>query len=178
MVHIKDVFNAYFDATERKSVEEIIRTPLFVPESMGVLDLLARMRAERIHLAVVIDEFGGTEGLVTIEDVVEEIVGDIADEHDEEEQPLLARLDDGLWEADARLELDDLAENVDSRLVAEDDEVDTLGGLAFILAGRILEPGESIAHPSGWRLESVEADERKMIRLRLHAPEGAELAEA
>lgn len=178
MVHIKDVFNAYFDATERKSVDEIIRTPLFVPESMGVLDLLARMRAERVHLAIVIDEFGGTEGLVTIEDVVEEIVGDIADEHDEEEQPLLARLDDGLWEADARLELEDLAEAVDARLVAEDDEVDTLGGLAFILAGRILSPGESIAHPSGWRLESVEADERKMTRLRLHAPEGVVEQEA
>ncbi|GAA4037504.1 hemolysin family protein [Sphingomonas rosea] len=178
MVHIKDVFNAYFDATERKSVDEIMRTPLFVPESMGILDLLVRMRAERIHLAVVIDEFGGTEGLVTIEDVVEEIVGDIADEHDEEEQPLLVRLDDGLWDADARLELDDLAEAVDPRLIAEDDEVDTLGGLAFLLAGRILEPGESIAHPSGWRLESLEADERKMLRLRLHAPEGAEREDA
>jgi CBS domain containing-hemolysin-like protein len=172
MVHIKDVFNAYFDATERKSVAEIIRTPLFVPESMGVLDLLARMRADRIHLAIVVDEFGGTEGLVTIEDVVEEIVGDIADEHDDEEVTLLVRLDEGLWEADARLELDDLQQSVDPRLSAEEDEVDTLGGLAFLLAGRILPPGESVAHPSGWRLESVAADERKMLRLRLHAPEG------
>ena len=171
MVHIKDVFNAYFDGTERKTVDEIIRLPLFVPESMGVLDLLARMRADRIHLAIVIDEFGGTEGLVTIEDVVEEIVGDIADEHDEEEATLLLRLDEGLWEADARLELDDLKDSVDSRLTAEEDEVDTLGGLAFLLAGRILPPGESVAHPSGWRLECVEADERKMHRLRLHAPE-------
>jgi CBS domain containing-hemolysin-like protein len=175
MVHIKDVFNAYFDNTERKSVDEIIRTPLFVPESMGVLDLLARMRAERIHLAIVIDEFGGTEGLVTIEDVVEEIVGDIADEHDEEEQTLLVRLEDGLWEADARIELEELRGTVDPRLEAEDDEVDTLGGLAFLLAGRILPPGDSVAHPSGWRLESVEADERKMHRLRLHAPEGVEV---
>ncbi len=175
MVHIKDVFNAYFDATERKSVTEIIRTPLFVPESMGVLDLLVRMRAERVHLAIVIDEFGGTEGLVTIEDVVEEIVGDIDDEHDEEQVPLLSRLDDGLWEADARLELDDLCASVDPRLTAADDEVDTLGGLAFLLAGRILGPGESVAHSSGWRLESIEADERKMLRLRLHAPEGAEI---
>jgi len=172
MIHIKDVFNAYFDPTERKSVDEIIRTPLFVPESMGVLDLLARMRAERVHLAIVIDEFGGTEGLVTIEDVVEEIVGDISDEHDEEQQPLLAKLDEGLWEADARLELDELCASVDPRLAAEDDEVDTLGGLAFVLAGRILSPGQSVAHPSGWRLESVAADERKMTRLRLHAPEG------
>ncbi|WP_114226711.1 MULTISPECIES: hemolysin family protein [Sphingomonas] len=173
MVHIKDVFNAYFDATERKSVAEIIREPLFVPESMGVIDLLARMRAQRVHLALVVDEFGGTEGLVTIEDVVEEIVGDIADEHDEEVQPLLAKLDDGLWEADARCELDELAQAVDKRLVAEDDEVDTLGGLAFMLAGRILAPGESVAHPSGWRLESVAADDRKMHRLRLHAPDPA-----
>jgi CBS domain containing-hemolysin-like protein len=173
MVHIKDVFNAYFDATERKSVDEIIREPLFVPESMGVLDLLARMRAQRVHLAIVVDEFGGTEGLVTIEDVVEEIVGDIADEHDEEVQPMLAKLDDGLWEADARCELDELAVAVDKRLIAEDDEVDTLGGLVFLLAGRILQAGESIEHPSGWRLESTAADERKMHRLRLYAPEPA-----
>lgn len=170
MVHIKDVFNAYFDATERKSVDEIVRTPLFVPESMGVLDLLARMRAERIHLAIVIDEFGGTEGLVTIEDVVEEIVGDIADEHDEEEQPRLISVGEGLWEADARLELEELGKAVDPRLGGEEDEVDTLGGLAFMLAGRILSPGESVTHPSGWRLEATEADERKMLRLRLHAP--------
>ncbi|HEX2724331.1 MAG TPA: transporter associated domain-containing protein, partial [Beijerinckiaceae bacterium] len=174
----KDVFNAYFENDFTPTVDEIIRTPLFVPESMGVLDLLARMRAERVHLAIVIDEFGGTEGLVTIEDVVEEIVGDIADEHDEEEQPRLSRLEDGLWEADARVELDELAECVDSRLTAEDDEVDTLGGLAFLLAGRILPPGESVAHPSGWRLESVEADERKMHRLRLHAPEEGEREDA
>ena len=177
MVHIKDVFNAYFDATERKTVTEIIRDPLFVPESMGVIDLLARMRAQRVHLAIVVDEFGGTEGLVTIEDVVEEIVGDIADEHDEEDQPMLAKLDDGLWEADARCELDELAGAVDKRLIAEDDEVDTLGGLAFMLAGRILAPGESVAHPSGWRLESVAADDRKMHRLRLYAPEPVEVPE-
>jgi len=171
MVHIKDVFNAYFDATERKTVEEIIREPLFVPESMGVIDLLARMRAQRVHLAIVVDEFGGTEGLVTIEDVVEEIVGDIADEHDEEDQPMLAKLDDGLWEADARIELEELAAAVDKRLIDEEDDVDTLGGLAFLLAGRILPPGESVAHPSGWRLESIAADDRKMHRMRLHAPE-------
>ena len=171
MVHIKDVFSAELDEGAPKTLAEILRDPIFVPESMGVLDLLARMRSQRVHLAIVVDEFGGTEGLVTIEDVVEEIVGDIEDEHDEEEEGMLLMLDDGLWEADSRLELEDLAKAVDKRLIAEDDEVDTLGGLAFMLAGRILQPGESVEHPSGWRLESVESDARKMLRLRLHAPE-------
>jgi CBS domain containing-hemolysin-like protein len=174
MIHIKDVFMASVDGERDRSVAGLLREPLFVPESMGVLDLLARMRSQRVHLAVVVDEFGGTEGLVTIEDVVEEIVGEIEDEHDEAEEQMLVPLDDGLWEADARLELDELAQAVDPRLIAEDDEVDTLGGLAFLLAGRIMEPGESVEHPSGWRLESVAADERKMTRLRLHAPEPRE----
>jgi CBS domain containing-hemolysin-like protein len=173
MVHIKDVFNAHIQNDFPATLDQILRNPLFVPESMGVLDLLARMRNQRIHLAIVVDEFGGTEGLVTIEDVVEEIVGDIEDEHDEEIEGMLVMLDEGLWEADSRLELDELAEAVDKRLVAEDDEVDTLGGLAFMLAGRILQPGECVQHPSGWRLESVESDARKMLRLRLHAPEAA-----
>src|SRR6478672_970991 len=168
MVHIKDVFIARFDASRDRSLPALMREPLFVPESMGVIELLARMRAQRTHLAIVVDEFGGTEGLVTIEDVVEEIVGEIEDEHDEAEAGLLTALDDGLWEADARLELEDLQEAVDPRLTAEDDEVDTLGGLAFVLAGRILEPGESVCHPSGWRLESVDADARRIKRVRLH----------
>jgi CBS domain containing-hemolysin-like protein len=171
MVHIKDLFIANFDPSRDRSMSSLMRTPLFVPESMGAIDLLARMRSERIHLAIVVDEFGGTEGLVTIEDVVEEIVGEIEDEHDIEEVGLLTMLDDGLWEADARLELDDLREAVDKRLTAEDDEVDTVGGLTFLLAGRILQPGESVEHPSGWRLESVDADARRIKRVRLHAPE-------
>jgi CBS domain containing-hemolysin-like protein len=158
MVHIKDVFSANFDPSRDRSISSLMRSPLFVPESMGAIDLLARMRAERVHLAIVVDEFGGTEGLVTIEDVVEEIVGEIEDEHDIEEVGLLTMLDDGVWEADARLELDDLQEAVDERLTAEDDEVDTVGGLTFLLAGRILQPGESVEHPSGWRLESVDAE--------------------
>ena len=174
MIHIKDVFKAQFDPSRPRSVEALLRSPLFVPESMGVLDLLARMRHERVHLAIVVDEFGGTEGLVTIEDVVEEIVGEIEDEHDEQACGMLHLLDDGLWEADARAELDDISREIDARLIAEDDEVDTLGGLTFLLAGRILEPGESVQHPSGWRIISVEADSRRMIKLRLEAPETAE----
>ena len=173
MYHIKDVFIARVDETRDRSPSALMRTPLFVPESMGVIDLLARMRADHIHLAIVVDEFGGTEGLVTIEDVVEEIVGEIEDEHDEESDRKLTLLEDGLWEADARLELDELAATVDARLTAEEGEIDTIGGLVFILAGRILEPGESVVHPSGWRLESIDSDARRIRRVRLHAPEPA-----
>jgi len=171
MVHIKDVFIARFDETRERSVKALMREPLFVPESMGVIELLARMRSQRTHLAIIVDEFGGTEGLVTIEDVVEEIVGDIEDEHDEAEAGMLTMLEDGLWEADARLELDELAQSVDSRLSSKEDEVDTLGGLMFLIAGHIPTKGECVTHSSGWKLEAVDSDPRKIIRVRLHAPE-------
>ncbi len=129
-----------------------MRTPLYVPEIMGVLDLLARMRAERIHLAIVVDEFGGTEGLLTIEDIVEEIVGEIEDEHDEEVPGLLIRGEDGSWDADARAELEDVAETVDARLGVVEEDVDTLGGLAFVLAGRVPAGGRDADPPE--RLEA------------------------
>jgi CBS domain containing-hemolysin-like protein len=170
MVHIKDVFLASVDPARDRSLGALMREPLFVPESMGVIEILARMRSGRVHLAIVVDEFGGTEGLVTIEDVVEEIVGDIEDEHDDAEAAMLTLLDDGLWEADARIELEELAQSVDPRLTWEEDEVDTLGGLMFLLAGHIPERGECITHPSGWRLEAVDSDPRRVIRVRLHAP--------
>ncbi len=171
MIHIKDVFKAQKDHTRPRTIEGLLRAPLFVPESMGVLDLLARMRTERVHLAIVVDEFGGTEGLVTIEDVVEEIVGEIEDEHDEQAAGMLTMLEEGLWEADARIELEELAKIVDSKLASEDDEVDTLGGLVFLLTGHIPLKGESVLHSSGWRLEAVDSDPRKIVRVRLHAPE-------
>jgi CBS domain containing-hemolysin-like protein len=171
MVHIKDVFIANVDSSKERALSALLREPLFIPESMGVMELLARMRSQRVHLAIVVDEFGGTEGLVTIEDVVEEIVGEIEDEHDEAERGLLTMLDDGLWEADARLELEELGEAVDARLSSEDDEVDTLGGLVFLLAGHIPAKGECVTHPSGWKLEAVESDPRRIIRVRLHAPD-------
>ena len=171
MVHIKDVFMARVDPSRDRSLNALMREPLFIPESMGVIELLARMRSQRIHLAIVVDEFGGTEGLVTIEDVVEEIVGEIEDEHDEAQLGMLTMLDEGLWEADARLELEELAEAVDARLSSDQDEVDTLGGLVFLLAGHIPQKGECVTHPSGWKLEAVDSDPRKIIRVRLHAPE-------
>lgn len=172
MVHIKDVFTLQVtDAEPPQNLTGLLRTPLYVPESMGVLDLLARMRAERVHLAIVVDEFGGTEGLVTIEDVVEEIVGEIEDEHDEEMPGMLTMVADGIWEADARAELDEVAETIDARLAVVEEDVDTLGGLAFVLAGHVPRLGEVIEHPSGWRLEVTESDTRRVTRLRLHAPE-------
>jgi len=171
MIHIKDVFVANHDPERDRSIAALMREPLFVPESMGVIELLARMRQQRTHLAIVVDEFGGTEGLVTIEDVVEEIVGDIEDEHDEAEAGLLTMIDEGVWDADARIELEELASAVDARLSSQEDEVDTLGGLVFLLAGRIPAKGECVIHPSGWRLEALDSDPRRIIRVRLHAPD-------
>jgi CBS domain containing-hemolysin-like protein len=172
MIHIKDLFVASVDQSRDRSLHALMREPLFVPESMSVIELLARMRAARVHLGIVVDEFGGTEGLVTIEDIVEEIVGEIEDEHDEAEAGMLTMLEDGLWEADARIELEELAEAVDRRLSSEKDEVDTLGGLMFLLAGHIPAKGECVDHPSGWKLEAVDSDPRRIIRIRLHAPAG------
>jgi len=171
MIHLKDVFlHQRSGRPAPDDIKTLMRTPLYVPESMGMLDLLARMRAGRVHLAIVVDEFGGTEGMLTIEDVVEEIVGEIEDEHDDEPLGLLTRLDAGVWDADARAELDDVAAEIDARLGAVDEDVDTLGGLAFVLAGRVPPAGEILDHPSGWRLEVIDSDPRRVRRLRLHPP--------
>ena len=178
MIHVKDVFAVQTaGGPVPDDIRTLMRIPLYVPESMGVLDLLARMRAGRTHLAIVVDEFGGTEGLLTIEDVVEEIVGEIEDEHDEELPGLLLKAEDGSWDADGRAELVDVAEAVDERLGTVDEDVDTLGGLAFVLAGRVPEAGETLDHPSGWKLEVTDADTRRVRRLRLHPPATAEAAD-
>jgi CBS domain containing-hemolysin-like protein len=175
MVHIKDVFEILAKGSPPPpSISALIREPRYVPQSMGVLDLLAEMRATRTHLAIVLDEYSGTDGLVTIEDLVEEIVGDIEDEHDEEPTAMLVPLANGMWDADARAELEDVAAVVDPRLADVDEDVDTLGGLAFVLAGHIPQPGVILPHPSGWRIEVTEGDMRRVIRVRLHAPEPAE----
>ena len=171
MVHIKDVFAILATgAPHPDKLDDLIRQPLFVPMSRGVLDLLADMRASRVHLAVVLDEYFGTEGLVTIEDLIEEIVGDIEDEHDEAAEALLVPLDGGAWDADARAELEDVGETIDPRLAEVDEDIDTLGGLAALLAGHVPQQGECLDHPSGWKLEIVAADTRRVTRLRLHPP--------
>ena len=175
MIHIKDVFAVLAEKRPPPPLIDLIRQPLYVPQSMGVLDLLADMRAQRTHLAIVIDEYSGTEGLVTIEDLVEEIVGEIEDEHDDEPTALFTPGDGGCWEADARAELDDIGEAIDPRLAEIEEDVDTLGGLSAVLAGHVPEVGEILLHPSGWRIEVTEADERRVHRLRLHPPVVADL---
>ena len=176
MVHIKDVFAILATGAPHPStLAGLIRQPLYVPQSMGALDLLAQMRSSRTHLAIVLDEYSGTEGLITIEDLIEEIVGEIEDEHDEAAPAMLIPLDGGGWEADGRAELEDVGETVDPRLAEIDEDVETLGGLAFVLAGHVPAVGDCLPHDSGWTLEIVEADARRVTRLRLHPP--AELAE-
>lgn len=171
MIHIRDAFAILASGkTPPKTIASLVRQPRYVPVSMGVLDLLAEMRSTRTHLAIVLDEYSGTEGIVTIEDLVEEIVGDIEDEHDDEPEALLTPLEDGLWDADARAELDDVGETISSALAEVEEDVDTLGGLAFVLAGHVPQPGEILLHDSGWRLEITEGDERRVTRLRLHPP--------
>ncbi|MFZ1366959.1 hemolysin family protein, partial [Sphingorhabdus sp.] len=173
MIHVKDVFAVLAEGKEQPdSLEPFIRQPRFVPQSMGAMELLDEMRRTRTHLAIVIDEYSGTEGLVTIEDLVEEIVGEIEDEHDEEAEALFIEIEPGIWDADARAELDDLAEAIDPKLSEVDEDVDTLGGLAFVIAGNVPSPGTILMHPeSGWRLEILEADERRVTRVRLHMPQ-------
>ncbi|OQW46464.1 MAG: magnesium/cobalt efflux protein [Proteobacteria bacterium SG_bin6] len=178
MVHIKDVFAILATGAEHpESIAGLIREPLFVPMSRGALDLLADMRQKRVHLAIVLDEYFGTEGLVTIEDLIEEIVGHIEDEHDEAPQALLIPIDDGGWEADARAELEEVAAVVDPRLGVAEEDIDTIGGLAALLAGQVPAAGALLDHPSGWRIEIVAADGKRVQRLRLHPPLPA-LAEA
>jgi CBS domain containing-hemolysin-like protein len=179
MVHVKDVFGivagiALSGKPAPKDWAGLMRQPLFVPQARGALDVLADMRASRTHLAVVIDEYSGTDGIITIEDLVEEIVGEIEDEHDDAPEELLKRLDPDTWDADARAELDDVAEIVDPQLAEVEEDVDTLGGLAVVLAGEVPPVGRVLEHGSGWRIEVTGGDERRLTRLRLHAPRARE----
>jgi len=158
----------------------ILREILYVPGSMSVLDLLLKMQTTRLHLALVVDEYGGTDGLVSIEDLVEEVVGDIADEHDVEDEPLIKsdpRL--GLV-ADARTPISDLEKHLGLELASEEqeEEVDTLGGLVFAIAGRIPARGELVQHPSGIEFEVLDADPRRIKKLRIHLPPAAEIGQA
>lgn len=171
MVHVKDVLawrgqDQAFDATT------ISRPVLFVSPSMHVLELLLEMRVKRVHMALVVDEFGGVDGLVTIEDLVEEIIGEIEDEFDEDEKPSLEQCADGSWDASARTPLEDLETALGAGFFNEQehDEVDTLGGLVFTIAGRVPVRGELLTHFSGLEFEVLDADPRLIKRLRVRAP--------
>jgi CBS domain containing-hemolysin-like protein len=172
MVHVKDVLSALDDAEDDgkfASINDIKRRVLFVPPSMPVIDLLLKMRLSRIHMAVVIDEYGGTDGLVTIEDLIETIVGDIDDEHDEQITPLIMPRPSGAMDVDARCPIEELESHLDVDLLPDDQEdyVDTVGGLLFSLAGRVPVRGEVIEHPSGVEFEVVDADARQLKRVRV-----------
>ncbi len=173
MMHLKDVF-AYLASGKQPPADwtVMMRQPLYVPQARGALDVLADMRSRRVHLAIVVDEFSGTDGIITIEDLVEEIVGEIEDEHDEAPVEQVVAVGEGIWDADASAELEDVAEVVGDPALAEVEEaVDTLGGLAFVLAEEVPQPGTVLTHPSGWRIEVTAGDETHVTRLRLHSPE-------
>ncbi|MDG1707679.1 MAG: transporter associated domain-containing protein, partial [Emcibacteraceae bacterium] len=173
MIHIKDAFRGFAgnkDKDTLPTVKSIQRPILFVPPSMKLIDLLTKMQRTRIHMALVVDEYGGTDGLLTIEDLVEQIVGDIEDEHDIAGGVLMRELPDGNLHVDARLpitELEDLL-GLDFLNDDQDDDVDTLGGLVFTLAGHIPKKGDVIEHANGIRFEIIEGDTRHIKFILVH----------
>jgi CBS domain containing-hemolysin-like protein len=169
-IHVKDVLSPVAERRETK-LSPILRKVLFLAPSVPILDLLVQMRQARTHIAMVVDEFGGIDGLVTIEDLIEEIVGEIEDEHDEAEGPSLVERTDGSLIADARTPIGVLEEHQGTRLrpIGDQEEVDTLGGLVSSLAGRVPKRGEVILHPSGIEFEVLDADPRRVKRLRVRS---------
>lgn len=170
IVHIKDVL-IYMKGERTFDLVDLVRRILVVAPSMRVLDLLLEMRLSRVHMALVVDEFGGIDGLVTIEDLVEEIVGEIEDEHDVAEGPKLIDRPDGGLLADARVTIEELEERIGPILSDEerDEDIETLGGLIFSVAGRVPGRGELVEHEhSGISFEVLEADPRRVKRVRVH----------
>jgi magnesium and cobalt transporter len=165
-VHIKDLIPLLGVATEF-DINSVLREILYVPPSMKVLDLLVEMRAKRMHMALVVDEYGGTDGLVTMEDLMEEIVGEIEDEHDEIEEEEIKVISDGILEVNARVSVEDLERRLGVKLTVniEDEDFDTVGGLIFFMLGHIPVIGETISHPSGYDFEILEAEPRRIKKL-------------
>jgi magnesium and cobalt transporter len=171
MIHIKDLF-AYIGRADQFDIATLLRKPLMVAPQIPVLDLLLQMRQARMHLALVVDEYGGIDGLVTIEDLVETIVGDIADEHDEVAGPLVVERPDGALDIDAHMPVEDFESRYGPILTLDEREadIDTMGGLVFTLAGHAPTRGEVIGHPSGAEFRVLEADPRRIRRIRLRRP--------
>ncbi len=176
-VHIKDVVAEVVRAgwseetLASQPLERLVRDIMFVPESTRLPDLLVQMQATRIHIALVVDEYGGTGGMVCLEDLVEQIVGDIEDEHDET-KPLVMRRGRHLWEVDGLAGIAETERETGLPLSLEDfeDEIDTIGGLVAALAGRVLSAGDAVEHPRGPHIEVIAADPRRVIRVRLRSP--------
>lgn len=176
MVHVKDVVSLFGGpevAREKATIGKLLRPMIFVAPSMKLMDLLAKMRTRRTHMAIVVDEYGGTDGLVTIEDLVEQIVGDIEDEHDEVPPQRLMARGNGIYDADARTRVEELEEVLGCDLLPDerDEDVETVGGLVASLEGRVPGVGETITHPLGHRFEILEADPQRILRVRIHPPE-------
>ncbi|MBF5078279.1 MAG: hemolysin family protein [Paracoccus marcusii] len=172
LIHLKDLALKHgFGAGGKFTMRPMLRPLLYVPPSMPIGVLLQQMQTKRIHMALVIDEYGGVDGLVTIEDLIEQVIGEIEDEHDEVEGGLWVHEKTGQWLIQARAALDDVEAETGLRLIGDEDEdIDTLGGLIFMLAGRVPLRGEVIAHPSGAEFEVVDADPRRLKRIRLRMP--------
>jgi len=168
ILHIKDLLRV-LHGKESVDIQPLLRQPIFISPAMRVLDLLQEMRIRRLHLALVVDEYGGTDGLITIEDLVEEIMGEINDEHDEDTSPVFDIASDGTALTEARLEIETL-EAVAGPLLDEEnhDEIDTVGGLVIALAGRVPGRGEIVRHPSGLEFEILDSDPRhvSMVNIR------------
>ena len=177
LVHIKDLVSVLADRLNgeetdaKRPLKDLRRDLLYVPPSMKLPDLMLKMQSTRMHLALVVDEYGGTDGLVSLEDLVEQIVGEIDDEHDDDAPYITAR-GRGTWEVDARAEIPDFLEEAefDMSLREYEDEIDTLGGVVFAIAGRVPQRGEIIRHPNGVDMEILEADTRRIKRIRLRCP--------
>ena len=186
VVHIKDVFKAVSGKGRKPAatsalLKRLKRETLYVPASMRAADLLAQMQKTRIHMALVIDEYGGTEGLVTIEDLIEAVVGEIDDEHDEATVSGVRARPGGVFEADARAPLEDLEEALGAGELAPaelEEEIDTVGGLVTAIAGRVPRRGEVIQHPAGYELEVMDADPRRVKRVRVRPRPDIPAAEA
>jgi magnesium and cobalt transporter len=165
---LKYGFNGHHDL----DLKSLLRPILYVPPSMPLGVLLRKMQAERTHFALMIDEYGGVDGVVTIEDLLEQVVGAIEDEHDTTEEAMIQEETANTWLADSRTPLDELEARLGFALTdaEEDEEIETLGGLVFVLVGRVPVRGELIGHPSGLEFEVVEADPRRVKRVRIHIP--------
>ena len=173
MIHIKDLVNYQNQKkTETNFLQNLKREILEIPPSMPVLDLLLKMQLTRLHMGIVIDEYGCTDGLVTIEDVIEEITGEIEDEHDEKNLPMLIKSSLNTFEASARIEIDELQKvtNVEFLNSYDNDDVDTLGGLIFSITGRVPQRGEIIKHTSGTTFEIKDADPMKIKSVKVTTP--------